>query len=136
MQCPKCSSLENVKAGFTKQKQRYKCKACGCFYTRPDKKGYSKELKRLAIQLYLEGLGFRAIARVLKVSDVAVLKWVRQLGESLEELKATYPAKVDRIEIDEIHHYVGKKTTSDGFGLLVMLPEENSSISRLVVVTQ
>jgi len=45
----------------------------GCKYTRSTPRGISVEIKRQALQLYLEGLGFRAIGRLLGVSNVAVL---------------------------------------------------------------
>ncbi|MFT4967609.1 MAG: transposase, partial [Candidatus Deianiraeaceae bacterium] len=34
-------------------------------------------LKRLALELYLEGLGFRSISRILKVSHVSIYNWIR-----------------------------------------------------------
>jgi transposase-like protein len=37
-------------------------------------------IKRQALQLYLEGLGFRSIGRFLGVSHVSVQKWIRKLG--------------------------------------------------------
>ena len=67
MQCPKCNSEKYIKDGIVKRKQRYKCKLCNFRYT-VDQKSTAKplSLKRLALQLYLEGLGFRSIGRVLK----------------------------------------------------------------------
>ncbi len=115
--CPKCQNPERVKAGFNNGKQRYKCKACSCFYTRSTPKGGSPEEKRQAVHLYLEGLGFRSIGRFLKVTHVTVQNWIREAGESLEKLTPLYPAKVERIEMDEMWHYVGKKRLNVGFGL-------------------
>ena len=81
MQCPKCYSKKQVKSGFTRGLQRYKCKLCKCNFTRSDRRGMSVEIKIRALQLYLEGMGFRAIGRVLKVSNVSVLRWIRSAGE-------------------------------------------------------
>ena len=44
------------------------------------------ETKKNAIHLYLEGMGIRAIARFLKVSNVAVLKWIRKAGEIIQDI--------------------------------------------------
>ena len=134
MKCPKCASLENVKAGFNNNKQRYKCKECECFYTRSTPKGYSKRTKRKAIQLYLEGLGFRSIARFLKVSHVAVQIWVREAAENLETLVPLYPARAEIVELDEMHHYVGKKNTKSGYGLLVCIDDAEQSQPKWVAV--
>jgi transposase-like protein len=37
----------------------------------------------MALQLYLEGLSLRGIERLLKISHVTVLKWVRQWGKTI-----------------------------------------------------
>lgn len=134
MNCPKCGLEKNSKAGFVAEKQRYKCKECGCFFTRSTPKGESAEKKRQAVQLYLEGLGFRAISRFLNVSHVAVQKWVAASAERMETLVPLYPAKADLIELDELHHYVGKKAIQSGCGLLLRIDGAESLPARWVTV--
>ena len=105
MQCPKCGSDDRRKAGFVKEKQRWLCKGCGCKYTRSTPRGKPPELKQRALQLYLEGMGFRAIGRILDVSNVAVLKWIRAFGEKAE--RNLSPAPTSKIAmIDEVWHFV------------------------------
>lgn len=60
-------------------KQRYRCKSCGFNFT-TGFRGKPIELRQRALQLYLDGLGFRAIGRILEVSNVTVLNWVRAYG--------------------------------------------------------
>jgi transposase len=68
MDCPKCSGTESVKSGKIKERQGYKCKICGCNYTVEIKStAYPKSFKKQALYLYLEGLGFRSIGRILGV---------------------------------------------------------------------
>lgn len=134
MHCPKCGLEKNVKAGFNNGKQRYQCKACGCHFTRPTPKGEPVEKKRQAVQLYLEGLGFRAIGRFLGVSHVTVQAWIAQAAEKLETLVPLYPARAELVELDEMHHYVGKKPTKSGYGLLLRTDGAGSSPSRWVAV--
>jgi hypothetical protein len=86
-------------------------------------------MRRLALHLYLEGLGFRSIGRVLEVSNVTVLNWIRAFGEQIEELKSAEP--VVYTETDEMHTYVGQKKTIDGYGLLLIDMGKHSSISLL-----
>jgi transposase-like protein len=77
--CPKCKSDDYVKSGIVKGRQRYQCKNCNYFFT------VLKEGKTIdpyyvikAIQLYVEGVTLREIERVLGVSHVSVMNWIRQ----------------------------------------------------------
>ena len=76
------------------------CKNCGCNYT-VGQRGYPEHIKRKAIQLYLEGHGFRRIERILKVSHVSVINWVKKAGAKLDEIPKKYE-KVEVLELDEL----------------------------------
>ncbi len=131
MNCPKCNSDAKTKDGVVKGRQRYKCRDCGFRYTvASGSKAKPLYMRRLALQLYLEGLGFRSIGRVLMVSNVTVLNWIRAFGEQIEDLKRTDP--VVYTEMDEMHTYVGQKKTIDGYGLLLIDMGKHSSTSLLV----
>ncbi len=133
MICPKCQSDNKVKNGVVRELQRYKCKDCGCNYTVGFEDYAEKEKKRrFALSLYLEGLGFHSIARLLGVSHVSVLNWIRKYGNRLEEIRNPRPAKV--MELDEVHSYVGHKKTIDGFGLVLI--EKPSSTLILLLGTE
>jgi transposase-like protein len=111
MNCPKCCCSDKVKSGKIKELQRYRCKSCGCNYTVAIKSsGYSDSYKQQALHLYLEGLGFRSIGRLLKVSNVSVLNWIRNFGNRVPELHSE-SQKIDIVEVDELHTYVGQKKT-------------------------
>ncbi len=119
MQCPKCNSDAYANDGIVKAKQRYKCKKCNYRYTVEIKStAKPKELKKLALILYLEGLGFRSIGRILEVSNVSVLNWIRGFGKSVLELKSDNEIEV--VEMDEMHTYIGQKKTTAGYGLLLI----------------
>ena len=107
MECPKCKSRNYVKDGIVKKRQRYLCKECKYRYT-VEQRGIPNATKTLAIQMYLEGLGFRSIERILKVSNVSVLNWVKALGKQVEEYRK--PVKnIEIIELDELKSKMGKK---------------------------
>jgi predicted GNAT family acetyltransferase len=72
------------------------------------------EPQQLALDMYLEGLGFRAIGRLLKVSHTAVFDWVKKSGKAVSLPVENEPVEV--AELDELHTYVGQKKTTDGFG--------------------
>ena len=131
MKCQKCYSTESVKNGFKHNKQRYKCKACGCSFTQSHKRGASLETKLIALKLYLEGLGFRSIGRIMKVSNVTVLYWIRTLGKSVKTYVQTQMPDdirhVEFIEIDEMWHFTKKKNGNFRSGSLsIELPKKCS----------
>ncbi len=114
MDCPKCNSTDHIKQGYVGGRQRHKCKNCGYAYT-VSERGKPMALKKFALQLYLEGNGFRAIGRVLKVSQVSVMNWIRTFGEMVDNVtELSTPAPI--IEMDEIFTYIGEKKTSFGSG--------------------
>ena len=103
-----------------KGRQRYKCKECGCNYTVDYEKTSAKDKKmRFALALYLEGLGFHSIARLLDVSHVTVMNWIKKFGAALSLIRNPKPVKT--MELDEMHTYLGSKKTTDGFGLALIL---------------
>ena len=129
--CPKCKSTERVKNGHIKGRPRYRCKECNYDYTVMQKStAVPPDKKRLALQMYLEGLGFNSIGRILNVSHVSVLKWIRQYGKQAEELRSD--KEIEIIEMDEMHSYIGSKKTISGYGLLLIDMESDSSTSYWV----
>ncbi len=77
--CPRCKSEELVKSGVVKGRQRFRCKDCNYFFT------VLKEGKNIdpyyvikALQLYIEGVTFREIERILGISHVSVMNWVKK----------------------------------------------------------
>ena len=76
--CPKCQNEHIVKSGIINQKQRYLCKKCHYYFT------VNKLGKKIddyyvtkALQLYLEGISYREIERIIGVSHVTVSNWVK-----------------------------------------------------------
>ena len=108
---------------------------CGYNYT-VEIKSTAKPIsfKRQALQLYLEGLGFRSIGRFLSVSHVSVQKWIRKFGEEIEDIKSD--ESIDVIEMDEMHTYIGNKKTTVGSGLLLIDMEKGLSTAYLVAGEQ
>ena len=133
--CPKCSADYSVKSGKVKGIQRYKCKSCSYHYTVFCRKSSgSKEQKRQALELYLEGLGFRSIGRILKFSHVTVYNWIKEFGQKLERLKSN--KQINIVEMDEMHSYISNKKTNAGSGLLLIEIGADSSTALLVRETQ
>ena len=127
MDCPRCFSVNHHKAGLALGRQRYKCKDCRYYYTVLQKSDVkSSSTRRLAFQMYLEGLGFRAIGRILKISYGTVYQWIKKWGGQLELPKRNEEIAI--VELDEMHTYVGSKKTADGYGLLLIDMENGLSL--------
>ena len=136
MNCPKCASEKKVKSGIVKERQRYKCKECGFNYTVELKStAKPKSMKKNALHLYLEGLGFRSIGRFLGVSNVSVLNWIKSFGEQVTSLNEE-SKEIEVVELDEMHSYIGSKKTIAGYGLLLIDMGKNSSTSLLATEAQ
>ncbi len=118
--CKRCAAQDYVRNGVVRGLQRYRCRVCGCNFTATKARGQPAAMKALAILLYAMGnMSFSGIGRLLGVSDVAVLKWVRAEGRKLPEPEM--PADVEIVMLDEMHHFLKKRQKSYGFGERMIL---------------
>lgn len=77
--CPNCGSEQFVKSGIINKRQRYKCKSCNYFFSvNKIGKSIDQYYVNKALQLYLEGLSYREIERILGISHVSILNWVKK----------------------------------------------------------
>lgn len=111
MRCPRCDGTDLIKRGRKAGHQRYVCRACGRYCTDSQPR-FSAQTKAMAIEMYMNSMGIRAIGRVLGASPAAVLKWIRKEHAALQQ-KLAYAAPVDTgepdvIEMDEIYTYIQK----------------------------
>ena len=115
LSCKRCGGLDYVKSGTARGHQRYRCRGCGCNFTDTPLRGKPAAMKALAVLLYGMGnMSFSMIGRLLGVSNVAVLKWVRAEASVLPE--PTVPAEMVTVEVDEMWHFIKKSLPSCGSG--------------------
>jgi transposase-like protein len=77
--CPKCQHNVTIKSGIVKGRQRYQCKNCKYFFTvMKDGKQIDPYYVIKALQLYIEGVSLREIERLIGVSHVSVMNWVKK----------------------------------------------------------
>lgn len=109
MQCPRCGSTHIRKNGKKASKQNYICAQCGRqFIDSYDLQGYSEEIKRECLEMYVNGLGFRAIERIKNVHHTTVITWVKEMGKILSN--APESDEIPEItQVDELETFVGKK---------------------------
>lgn len=118
MQCPECKSTHIQKNGLNKGKQNYICANCARQFITDynSHKGYDDEFKRECLKMYVNGMGFRAIARVKNIHHTTIMSWVKQVGELLPD--AYEPEIIPQVgELDELETFVGSKKTSSGSGV-------------------
>jgi transposase len=119
MECKRCRSGRYIKAGYKEDKQRYQCKDCKYRFTDTPRRGVHPVLKKVAILLYAHfGMSMSGIAKLMGVSNVAVLKWIRKFAESI-----TIPlSKAAVVLVDEMWHFVNGKKNPYGSGAPLMGP--------------
>jgi IS1 family transposase len=106
--CKGCGASDYVKNGYVRGLQRYRCKECGCNFTATAPRGKPAAMKALALLLYaMANVSFCSIARLLKVSDVAVLKWVRAEARKLPEPEPS--GHIAIVTLDEMWHFLKKR---------------------------
>ena len=101
-QCPHCQRTDQqVKIGHNPSgSQRYLCKVCRRKYTpHPNDIGYPDEVRHRALALYVDGLNFRRIGRILGISHQTVANWVKAHADSLPD---TPPVPDDVVEVEEL----------------------------------
>ena len=114
LKCKKCLSTKYVKAGYIRGHQRYKCKDCSCQFTETKQRGVNPALKSFAIVLYSHcGVSMGNLAKIFKVSTVAVLKWIRSAAA---QLQGTSKQHSEVVMVDEFWHFVNGKKTKFGCG--------------------
>ena len=83
--CKRCGATDHVKNGIVRGFQRYLCLSCGCNFTMTPPRGKPPAMKALALLLYaMANVSFGSVARILGVSDVAVLNWVRDEARNFQ----------------------------------------------------
>lgn len=117
--CPKCGSESVVKSGVVADRQRYRCKQCSYHFS-VDKLG--KEIDNYfvvkALQLYLEGVSFREIERILGVSHVTVSNWVKKHGIQ-RPINTTYHPSYRILTQSELLEYFSNKENTIGKGMIL-----------------
>jgi transposase-like protein len=112
IECPKCHRTERQnRAGTTDGgSQRYRCMYCVYKYTpHPKPWAYPADVRRKALELYVDGMNLRRIARHLGLHHRTVSLWVQAQAEQLPD--PPVPSEVKEAEMDELFTFIGDKKT-------------------------
>lgn len=117
--CPKCDSTEATKSGIINERQRFKCRVCGYHYT-VAKAGREVNPYYVvkALQLYIEGVSYREIERLLGVSHVSVMNWVKKYGMKAPR-QAEYHPTYKILSQKELSEYFQRPENLKNAGLVV-----------------
>lgn len=117
--CPKCNSTEATKSGVINERQRFRCRPCGYHYT-VAKVGREVDSYYVikALQLYIEGVSYREIERLLGVSHVSVMNWVKKYGVRAPRQVGYHPTyKI--LNHKELADFFQKPENMKGAGMVV-----------------
>ncbi len=117
--CPNCKSIKVIKSGVVKDRQRFKCKDCNYYFT-VDKigKNINDYYVTKAIQLYVEGVSYREIERILGVSHVSVINWVKKYKIQRPE-NTDYHPTYKILSHSELIDFISKKDQLSGAGMMI-----------------
>ena len=117
--CPKCDGENIVKSGVVGGRQRFKCKKCKYFFSvNKLGKAIDKYYVVKALQLYIEGISYREIERILGVSHVSVMNWVKKYKVKAPE-NYDYRPTYKILNHSELAKYMAVKDNLTGSGMLV-----------------
>jgi transposase len=134
LRCKGCGSEEQVKNGFMRGKQRYRCKGCGLNFTDTPPRGMPLAVKVTAVLLYVSGLSMHRTAKLLGVSTPSVQAWIEQFANEHAQ-KPEPEGRALVIELDEMWHYLKKRPTSSGVGRLGIVLQADWLTGSSAVVT-
>jgi len=118
--CKNCSSEKLVKSGKVRNKQRYKCKACGYNFVIGDERTSDKiaALKALCVLFYSLGKGsYNMMGKLLGRNRSLIYRWIREAGLNMEE--GAISEEITEIEFDEMWHFIESKKRNFGSSRLL-----------------
>lgn len=85
--------------------------------------------------LYASGLSMNRIAQLFGVSVVAVMKWIKILGNSLcHKIEPSSEDQVIVMEVDEFWHFLKKIKQSSGFSRPMIVIDKDLLTGKSVIV--
>ncbi|NCT17031.1 MAG: hypothetical protein COZ75_03405 [Flavobacteriaceae bacterium CG_4_8_14_3_um_filter_34_10] len=117
--CPKCQSMSIIKSGIINNRQRFRCKNCNYNFTvnKIGKKIDSYYVTK-SLQLFLEGLSYREIERIIGVSHVTVSNWVKEY-KIKRALQSDYHPSYKIYSHEELISYLKNKSNIIGAGMVI-----------------
>ena len=113
--CRHCGSERIIKTGHRDGQQKWRCKDCKKFQGERDRREkYSAKEREMALALYLEGCGFRRIARILsKMFEKnfcyqTIILWIKKEAKKIDSSNIEHKKEIQILEMDELYTYIKK----------------------------
>ncbi len=117
--CPNCGSDNYIKSGIVNNRQRFKCKSCNYFFSvNKIGKKIDDYYVNKALQLYLEGLTYREIERILGISHVSIMNWVKKYNIK-RPYNSNYHPTYKILNASELSSYFQNVNNLSGAGVVV-----------------
>ena len=117
--CPKCKTESLIKSGIVKGRQRFRCKDCSYFFTvLKDGKNIDPYYVIKALQLHIEGVPYREIERILGISHVSVMNWVRKYHIKAPE-NYDYRPTYKVLDHEELQDFFSRKDALKSAGCMI-----------------
>lgn len=117
--CPRCNKENIVKSGIVKDRQRYNCKDCNYFFSVfKDGKSIDTYYVIKALQLYIEGVSLREIERLIGISHVSVMNWIKKYNiarPKIQDYRPTYKV----LRHDELVQYMSEIDNVKNAGMVI-----------------
>ena len=113
MRCKGCGSEEQVRNGFMRGKQRYRCRACGLSFTDTPPRGMPPRVEATAVPLHVSGLSMNRTAELLGVSTPSVQAWIERFAEACAR-KPEPEGRAVVVGLDEVWHHLKKERRALG----------------------
>lgn len=117
--CPQCQSEDIAKSGVVKGRQRFRCRSCNYHFTvLKQGKNIDPYYVIKALQLYIEGVTFREIERILGISHVSVMNWVRRYNIKAPE-NYEYRPTYKVLSHGELLEFLARRDALKGKGCMI-----------------
>ena len=117
--CPHCQSEDIAKSGVVKGRQRFRCRSCNYHFTvLKQGKNIDPYYVIKALQLYIEGVTFREIERILGISHVSVMNWVRRYNIKAPE-NYEYRPTYKVLSHGELLEFLARRDALKGTGCMI-----------------
>jgi hypothetical protein len=70
----------------------------------PKARGYSDELRKQALRMYVDGINYRRIGHLLNIHHTSVINWVKVFAAQLPD--ALIPEELHPIDLDELFSFI------------------------------
>ena len=83
---------------------------CNRKYTpKPKQRGYPTEVRKQALEMYVDGINLRRIGRHLGIHHTTISLWIKAYAERLPQ--PPLPEGISKAELDEMFSFIGDKKT-------------------------